>query len=302
MNLTKGLMDELMVHPGEPAQLSKRSTKGTKVNWLHGIGGTEARDVAKRDLADLRSELSKAQDLLYANASWSVLIVLQGLDAAGKDGTIKHVMAGANPQGSDVVSFKQPSDEELRHDYLWRTSKALPLRGRIGIFNRSHYEEVLICRVHPDLLAQEHLPSQDYGQSFWEARYEDINAFERHLVRNGTRILKFFLHISRDEQRRRFLERLDDPRKQWKFSPADIAERPFFEEYQRAYEAAITATSTSWAPWYIVPADHKYALRALVGAFVVDAIDKLHLEYPKVSDEKRAEIEQAREQLLSEGA
>ena len=191
-------------------------------------------------------------------ATWALLLIFQALDAGGKDGTIKHVMSGVNPEGCEVFSFKEPSREELRHDFIWRCAKVLPERGRIGIFNRSYYEEVLVVRVHPEMLAPQHLPSgSEAGSRLWQGRYEDINNFEHHLHRSGTRVVKFFLHVSKEEQRRRLLARLDDPAKQWKFSPADLAERSHFDEYQQAYEEALTATSTSWAPWYVVPADEK---------------------------------------------
>ena len=223
------------------------------------------------------------------------------MDAAGKDGVIAHVMSGVNPQGCQVFSYKHPSAEELRHDFLWRTTRDLPERGRIGIFNRSYYEEVLIVRVHPEILRSEGVPGRlGDERRVWRDRYRSITELERHLSLNGTRIVKFFLHVSEAEQRRRLLERLDDPEKQWKFSPADLAEHGRFEEYQAAYEDAITATSTRWAPWYVVPADHKYALRALVGGIVVDAIDALDLSRPELDDAQRQVIARAAEVLRAE--
>ena len=301
MKLHRALIDELMVAPGKPAGLADRSTTTTRTDWLGPVGRSRPKDVAEQDLQAFKWELEQAQELLYADASWSVLVVLQALDAAGKDGTIKHVMSGVNPQGCRVVSFKQPSAEELRHDFLWRCSKVLPERGQIGIFNRSYYEEVLVCRVHPELLAAEHLPGgPGPTEALWRERYEDINGFERHLVRNGTRIVKIFLHISKGEQRKRFLARLDDPAKQWKFSASDLVEHGFFDTYQEVYEESLTATSTPWAPWYVVPADHKYALRALVGGIVVHAIDQLDLHPPSVPADQREALIQARQALLAE--
>lgn len=243
--------------------------------------------------------LAEAQDRLYADDRWSILIILQAMDAAGKDGTIKHVMSGVNPQGCEVTSFKHPSAEELDHNFLWRYARRAPERGRIGIFNRSYYEEVLIVRVHPELVRAQRVPD-GRADDFWADRFADINAFERHLTRNGTLILKFFLHISKDEQRKRFLKRLKDPRKQWKFSPADLAERGFWDDYMKAYEDALNATSTKWAPWYIIPADHKWVSRAFVARIVARAVEGLGLRYPEVTDEQRAIIEEARKQLEAE--
>jgi PPK2 family polyphosphate:nucleotide phosphotransferase len=222
------------------------------------------------------------------------------MDAAGKDSTIKHVMSGVNPQGCEVTSFKHPSTEELDHNFLWRYARRTPERGRIGIFNRSYYEEVLVVRVHPELVRAERVPDGQIDDDFWADRFADINAFERHLTRNGTTILKFFLHISKEEQRQRFLKRLDDPRKHWKFSPADLAERGFWDDYMKAYEEAINATSTKWAPWYIIPADHKWVSRAMVARIVTQALESLDLRYPEVTEAQRAIIEEARKQLEKE--
>jgi PPK2 family polyphosphate:nucleotide phosphotransferase len=300
MKLHKRVVEELLVEPGSPARLADRSTAETQADWLGPMGRSSPKEVAAQDLDAFKVELEEAQELLYADAGWALLVVLQALDAAGKDGTIKHVMSGVNPQGCQVVAFKQPSAEELRHDFLWRCSRALPERGRIGIFNRSYYEEVLVCRIHPELLASQNLTDGAKPDQLWQQRYEDINTFERHLVRSGTRILKLFLHISKEEQRKRFLQRLDDPAKQWKFSSADMAERAHFDSYQHAYEEAITATSTPWAPWYVVPADHKFALRALVGGVVVHAIEQLDLRIPSVSDDELATLARARQALEAE--
>jgi PPK2 family polyphosphate:nucleotide phosphotransferase len=244
--------------------------------------------------------LARAQELLYANDVWSVLVVFQAMDAAGKDGTIKHVMSGINPQGCQVFSFKQPSAEELDHDFLWRYAKALPERGRIGIFNRSYYEEVLVVRVHPEVLATQKLPPGKRDQRFWEHRFEDINAFEHHLARNGTLIVKFFLNVSKAEQKRRFLARLDKPEKNWKFSAADVHERAFWDDYMYAYEAMLGATSRRWAPWYVIPADHKFVTHALVATILAERIRELGLKSPMVSEAQRAGLEAARKQLLSE--
>jgi PPK2 family polyphosphate:nucleotide phosphotransferase len=261
----------------------------------------QRKQYAKEVLTQDVSALAKAQDRLYAADSWSILIILQAMDAAGKDSTIKHVMSGVNPQGCEVSSFKHPSAEELDHNFLWRYARRAPERGRIGIFNRSYYEEVLVVRVHPELVRAQRIPDAHLDDDFWADRYTDINAFERHLTRNGTVILKFFLHLSRDEQRKRFLKRLNDPRKQWKFSAADLAERAYWDDYMKAYEQAISATSTKHAPWYIVPADHKWVSRAIVARVVAASIEALDLRYPELTDAQRAAIEEAREQLKAEG-
>jgi PPK2 family polyphosphate:nucleotide phosphotransferase len=258
---------------------------------------TERRKLAEELLSQDVSSLAAAQELLYASDSWSILMIFQAMDAAGKDGTIKHVMSGVNPQGVQVTSFKHPSAEELEHNFLWRCSKALPERGRIGIFNRSYYEEVLIVKVHPELVTAQRIPNGKPGKSFWEHRYDDINQFERHLTRNGTVILKFFLNISREEQRRRFLDRVNDPAKHWKFSPSDVSEREFWDDYMEAYEEAIAATSTKWAPWYVIPADHKWVSRAAVAKVLTSTIDALDLRYPEVTPEKHQQIAEAKRKL-----
>jgi PPK2 family polyphosphate:nucleotide phosphotransferase len=236
-------------------------------------------------------ELSRLQNLLYANDRYSLLLIFQAMDAAGKDGAIAHVMSGVNPQGCQVFSFKHPSAEELDHDFLWRTTRCLPERGRIGIFNRSYYEEVLIVRVHPEILASQALPREvATDKDVWQRRYHSIRGFEEHLYRNGTRVLKFFLHVSKDEQRRRFLERIDDPNKNWKFSMSDMKERALWGDYQKAYEDAIEATSTDHAPWYIIPADDKKNTRLLVSQVIVEAMESLKLSYPKTTKEHRKEL------------
>jgi PPK2 family polyphosphate:nucleotide phosphotransferase len=227
-------------------------------------------------------------------------VVLQAMDAAGKDGIVKHVMSGMNPQGCQVFSFKRPSDEELDHDFLWRCAKALPERGRIGIFNRSYYEEVLVVRVHPEILERQKLPPGKRGKSFWEERLEDINSFEKHISRNGTVIVKFFLHISKQEQRERLLARLENPDKQWKFSTADLAEREYWGKYMEAYEEALGATSTEWAPWYVIPSNHKWMARAAVASILTDTIRSLDLKYPQVDKAQREALAQAKKQLENE--
>jgi PPK2 family polyphosphate:nucleotide phosphotransferase len=246
--------------------------------------------------------LRELQEQLYAQDRWSLLLVFQAMDAAGKDSTIKHVMSGVNPQGCQVHSFKQPSPEELDHDFLWRTTSRLPERGRIGIFNRSYYEEVLVVRVHPELLMQQKLPSKLITKELWKERFQSINDLELHLARNGTSVRKFFLHVSKEEQRRRFEERLDRPEKHWKFSLGDVRERAHWDAYQHAYEDMIRNTSTPHAPWYVVPADHKWFTRLVVAAAVVDALEDLGLAWPEVDSAKRKEIATAREALAGEDA
>jgi PPK2 family polyphosphate:nucleotide phosphotransferase len=258
----------------------------------------EAQEYLRRGIA----LLAEMQDKLYAQDQWGVLLIFQAMDAAGKDGAIKHVMSGINPQGCQVFSFKVPTTEELDHDFLWRTSKALPERGRIGIFNRSYYEEVLVVRVHQEILARQRLPKSLVSQRVWAERYEDIRAFERYFARQGYLILKFFLNVSKKEQKRRFLERLELPEKNWKFSLADAKERGHWKDYMRAYEDAIRATATKHAPWYVVPADKKWFARVVVAGAIYDAISKLGLRYPEVGPEKKRELAAARSQLLREGA
>jgi PPK2 family polyphosphate:nucleotide phosphotransferase len=245
--------------------------------------------------------LAEAQELLYASDTWSMLVIFQALDAAGKDGTIKHVMSGVNPQGVQVYSFKHPSAEELDHTYLWRCMKVLPERGRIGIFNRSYYEEVLIVRVHPTIVTAQRLPKGDPAKDkFWEKRYEDINNFEKHLARNGTRIVKFFLNLSKNEQKQRFLERIERADKHWKFSAGDCAERAYWDDYQRAYEDMLNATSTKHAPWYVIPADRKWVTRAAVAAVLAKEIKSLDLRYPEVTETQQKAIVECRRKLEAE--
>ena len=245
-------------------------------------------------------QLRELQARLYAQNQWSLLVILQGMDAAGKDSTIKHVMSGVNPQSCEVHSFKSPSDEELDHDYLWRTSLRLPRRGHIGIFNRSYYEEALVVRVHPQLVESQRLPAALVTKRIWRERFEDFVAYERHLTRNGTMVVKVFLNLSKEEQRQRLLSRITDRQKNWKLSRADVAERKLWQNYMRAYEEAIRQTSTDFAPWYVVPADRKWWARAVVGAILVDALDRLDLRYPKVTGEKRNELRLVRQALETE--
>jgi PPK2 family polyphosphate:nucleotide phosphotransferase len=263
-------------------------------------GGLD-KHTAEALLAEGVDTLSRHQERLYAHATWSVLIVFQAMDAAGKDGTIKHVMSGVNPQGVAVTAFKAPGPDDLAHDFLWRISRALPARGMIGIFNRSHYEEVLVSRVHPEVLARAHLPPGLVdAPDFWNGRLADIAAFETHLAREGTLILKFFLHVSREEQKRRFLSRLDEPDKGWKFDPADIAARAHWDGYVGAYEAALAATATAAAPWFVIPADRKWLMRLLVVRAINEAIDALGLAPVEASPEQRARFAEARRQLDAE--
>jgi PPK2 family polyphosphate:nucleotide phosphotransferase len=260
---------------------------------------TNIEDV-KLILADGVARLGEMQQRLYANGRWAVLVALQGMDAAGKDGVIKHVMSGINPQGCEVHAFKAPSAEELAHDFLWRTVRALPQRGHIGIFNRSHYEEVLVVRVHPEMLARQKLPPNVTDGRIWEQRFKDIRAFERHLARNGTRVLKFHLRISKEEQRKRFLARLNEPVKRWKFSMADVTERQRWDDYMAAYEDMIRGTSTNDAPWYVVPADHKHVAWVVVSAAIVEALEELKPEYPKIEGQALEALKAAEQALKAE--
>ena len=263
-------------------------------------GLTADKSEAKAMLAEGLEQLSDLQERLYAFDSWSVLIILQAMDAAGKDSVIKHVMAGLNPQGVEVHPFKQPSVEELDHNFLWRAARHLPERGRIGIFNRSYYEEVLVVRVHPELLGQQKLPASLTGKDVWQKRFEDIRAFERHLVRNGTIVLKFFLHVSKDEQRKRFLDRIDEPAKRWKFSMADVDERKLWNKYQGAYEDMIRNTSRPDAPWYVVPADHKWFTRMVIAGVLVRELRALDLDFPRIKGKALKELQKARKALKAE--
>ncbi|MFL5927256.1 MAG: polyphosphate kinase 2 family protein [Gaiellaceae bacterium] len=300
MGRRERILEELIVTPGTPAALAERDAGWTGGPDYEGLTKAELKTESKSVLAHGVKELSNAQELLWASDTYAVLVVFQAMDAAGKDSAIEHVMSGVNPQGVQVVSFRKPSAEELDHAFLWRISKAAPERGRIGIFNRSHYEEVVALRVHPGWLEKQRLPNPATGEQFWQERYEDINAFERHLDRNGTKIVKFFLYVSQAEQKKRFLARLDEPHKEWKFNAADVVERARWDEYMAAYDAAITATSTPWAPWYVIPADHKWLTQALVARILVDTIDGLDLRWPEVSAAEHEANLEARKRLDAE--
>ena len=278
----------------KPFQLRKVDPRDT--------AGIRSKEQAQKHLEHDIGELTTLQEKLYAQDSWGLLLIFQAMDAAGKDGAIEHVMSGVNPQGCEVFSFKAPSAEELDHDFMWRTSQRLPERGRIGIFNRSYYEETLVVRVHPEFLQNQKLPPALVTRHLWKERFADINAFERYVTRNGYVIRKFFLHVSKEEQRRRFLSRLEEPEKNWKFSLADAKERGFWDRYMEAYEDMIRHTATSWAPWTVVPADHKWFARLVVAATVVDALKAIDPRFPGVSDEKKKELEAARAALEGEGA
>jgi PPK2 family polyphosphate:nucleotide phosphotransferase len=285
------IADRLIATPGDKIALRKRPT-----NWTAGV----QKEQAGKLLAESVRKLSLRQDMLYAQDRYAVLIIFQAMDAAGKDGTIKHVMSGVNPQGCQVYSFKTPSAEERDHVYLWRAFKALPERGRIGIHNRSYYEEVLVARVHPEILEAQQLPDEHKTKGIWKHRFHQINHFERYLVENGTIVIKFFLHVSKDEQKRRCLERIDMAEKNWKFSLADVTERGHWKHYMKAYDDAFTHTSTAWAPWYIVPADNKWFMRVAVAEIINYRMKQLDLHYPKLKPSRRKELSEAREILLAE--
>ena len=294
MNRIDELIHALQVPPGKKISL--------KHDYDPGFTGEKLNKAeAEELLADGVQRLAGLQDKLYAHDSYAPLVILQALDAAGKDSTIKHVMSGVNPQGVEVHSFKAPSGEELDHDYLWRNFKALPRRGHIGIFNRSYYEEVLVVRVHSTFLDAQKLPSHLRSDDIWQRRFDEINHFEKYLVNNGFPVLKFFLNVSKEEQGRRFLERATRPEKNWKFSAADMKERERWDDYQAAYEDVFNHTSTEWAPWYIVPADHKWFTRLAVAAIIIRTLDDLKLAYPTAGEAQQAELAAAREELLAQG-
>jgi len=290
----------------EAAQIAKpyRITNGEKFHLKDydpaDTGGMEDKNKALKILEKSVQLLSHLQEKLYAQDEWAVLLIFQAMDAAGKDGAIKHVMSGINPEGCDVTSFKAPSHRELNHDYLWRTHNVIPERGKIGIFNRSYYEEVLVVRVHEELLNAEHLSKEIIGKDIWQDRYQDINNFEKYLARNGVVILKFFLHLSKDEQKKRFLERLEMPEKNWKFSMDDVKERAHWKDYQKAYELMIQSTATERAPWYVIPADNKWFTRLAVAAAIIDTLDSLDPRFPEVDKEKKKELAKVREALIRE--
>ena len=290
--MKKDILKDLLAKPGKKHLVSDFDSSFTS---------DLSKQDAKEQLAKDIEKLSELQSMLYAQDRYSILIIFQAMDAAGKDGTIKHVMSGINPQGCQVYSFKQPSAEELDHDYLWRINRSLPERGRIGIFNRSHYEDVLIAKVHPEIILSNKLPSvetiNDIDPDFWKRRYRQINDFERYLTENGTIVLKFFLNVSKAEQKNRFMERLDDASKNWKFSSADIKERQFWEDYMNAYADVLTETSTELAPWYIIPADNKWFMRYAVGRIICDRMQQLDLHYPKLSKEGLERLEECKKSV-----
>lgn len=293
------VIDIFRVPVGKKFKLKDHDPGWVGTDEMKELGKDELKERAQAILFENRQHLHASQDLLYADNRYSVLIILQGMDASGKDGTIEHVMAGMNPQGCDVHSFKKPTPEELDHTFLWRCSRRLPERGRIGIFNRSYYEDVLIVKVHPQLIAS-YPTYEKVGKKFWAHRYQDINAFERHLMRNGTVVLKFFLNVSRKEQKRRFIERIDKPEKNWKFNVGDVEERGYWKDYMQAYQDALSATSTKWAPWYVIPADHKWVARALIADIVTSTVRELDLSFPVLSDDQKTALTEARLLLAAE--
>jgi PPK2 family polyphosphate:nucleotide phosphotransferase len=296
----KDYIEKFIVEPGKKVRLKDFDTGWAQNEMMKSLGEENAKDLLVGMLEKNRTALAAVQDVLWSSRTYAVLIILQGMDTAGKDGTIRHVMSGVNPQGCSVHGFKVPDYEERNHDFLWRCSKVLPQRGEIGIFNRSYYEDVLVTKVHPEILS--YLP-KDYGteaDGFWTGRYKDINAFEKHLVRNGTLILKFFLHISKDEQKKRLLDRLENEKKYWKFSLADLAERQFWDDYMNAYEDMLKATSTRIAPWFVIPGDYKWVARTAVAETVVNAIKGLKLSYPAVSEDEVKKLMDAKKNLQAE--
>ena len=286
------LAEPYCVSDGEKFRLKDYDTSDT--------GEVKNKEQSQKIIDNRAGLLSGLQEKLYAQDRWAVLLIFQAMDAAGKDGAIKHVMSGVNPQGCDVHSFKTPSNEELNHDYLWRAHKCVPERGKIGIFNRSYYEEVLVVRVHPSNLQAQKLPEPLITKHVWEQRYEDINAFEKYLAHNGVVIRKFFLHVSKKEQKRRFLERLEESKKNWKFSMADVKERGYWKDYQEAYEEMIQATATKHAPWYVVPADNKWYTQLIVASAIITTLEELDLSFPDVDKEKKKELESVGDSLLHE--
>ncbi len=288
--------ENLLVKPGSKVNLNDYDTRYT-------AGFKDKEDAAEMLNKDIL-RLAELQDMLYAMNKYSLLVVIQAMDAAGKDGTIKHVMTGVNPQGCNVTSFKQPSVEELEHDFLWRINRAMPKRGMIGIFNRSHYEEVLVTRVHPEYILSQNIPGIDsvdkIDKKFWKKRFEQINNFEKQAYENGTIILKFFLHVSKEEQKKRFLARIDEPEKNWKFSTSDVKERLLWDKYMDAFEDAISNTSTDYAPWYIIPADRKWFMRAALGDIIIGTLEKIGLTYPTITEKEKQELEAAKTLILKE--
>jgi PPK2 family polyphosphate:nucleotide phosphotransferase len=295
---SKQLIDMIRVEPGKRVDLKDYPTNWEDPEKFSMNGARLSKENADELLAKSQKELAKMQDVLWASNKYSLLIILQGMDAAGKDGIIKHVMSGVNPQGCEVTSFKAPTAEELDHDFLWRCVKVMPARGKTGIFNRSYYEEVLVVRVHPDFLVGQRLPYKDFGQEFWNERYHSINELEKHLSRNGTVIIKFFLNVSQEEQRTRLLERIETPEKRWKFNPSDVKERELWLRYMGAYQEMLEKTSTESAPWFVLPADQKWLTRVLAAQVIMSEIKRLGLEYPELPKEYLKSVEEAKVKLL----
>jgi PPK2 family polyphosphate:nucleotide phosphotransferase len=293
----KQLFDRVRVEPGKRVDLKDYPTNWVDLEKLAINGNKLSKDNAEDLLIKSQKELTKMQEVLWASNSYALLIILQGMDAAGKDGIIKHVMSGVNPQGCEVTSFKAPTAEELDHDFLWRCIKAMPGKGKIGIFNRSYYEEVLVVKVHPDFLVNQRLPYKDYGESFWNERYHGINDLEKQLVRNGTIIIKIFLNVSMEEQRTRLLERIQTPEKRWKFNPNDVKERDLWLKYMDAYREMLQSTSTEHAPWFVLPADQKWLTRVLAAQIIISEIKRLGLEYPELPKEYLKAVDEAKSKL-----
>ena len=298
--LRNQIIDRCLVEPSEFFKVSEHRAYWEEFSDELGLTDKQIKKIAKRALERNIDAMTEAQDLFYASSKYALLLVFQAMDAAGKDGTIKHVMSGINPQGCRVSSFKKPSSNELKHDWLWRYRRVMPARGMIGIFNRSYYEEVLVLRVHPDLLGKHYEEHDIADPDFWEMRYEDINNMEKHLVRSNTIILKFFLNVSKAEQRRRFIERLENSEKNWKFSEADLTERGHWDDYMEAFEKAINATSTDHAPWFVIPADNKWRMRSIISEIITATINSLDMEYPVTTKERKERLNKALEQLRAE--
>lgn len=294
------VLEQFKVPTDGTFQLSNHNTQWVAPPDVEILSSRRLKKTAKKFLKQNLKQLKAAQELLWASNRRSMLLIFQAMDAAGKDSTIKHVMSGVNPQGVRVSSFKQPSKEELDHNFLWRYWNKMPERGKIGIFNRSYYEEVLVVKVHPEILEARPIPYGLRGDEFWQARYEDINAMEKHLCRSGTVILKFFLHVSKEEQKNRFIDRLSLPEKHWKFSESDVEERRYWNDYMQVFEEAIQATSTPWAPWHVIPADSKWKMRGIVSSIITEKIQRLNLKFPEVSDEQKARLAEVKIELEKE--
>lgn len=299
--IRKEIIEKCRVDPNETFKLSDHRAYWTELEERHDLSDKEIKKLAKKMLEKNLDDMTEAQDLFYADSKFALLIVFQAMDAAGKDGTIKHVMSGINPQGCRVSSFKKPSTKELSHNWLWRYTREMPARGMIGIFNRSYYEEVLVLKVHPEYLGKHYDDVDTSDEAFWESRYEDINNMEKHLVKSNTVILKFFLNVSKEEQRQRFIERLENSEKNWKFSESDLSERALWDKYMDAFEKAINATTTEHAPWYIIPADNKWRMRSIISEIITETIISLDMEYPETTAERKKKLDLALQQLKAEG-